>query len=472
MEVNTATGDRRVSSRAAYGGLFAAMLGIAAVQLAAFWPGIMVWDAIRQYGQALSGRYDDWHPPAMNWLWRQMLPLRDGPAPMLLVQMLLYWGGLTLLASSALQQRRLRLTILLVACALLPVPFVLVGTILKDSLMAGALLAVAGLIAWRRPGDRLLSAIAILLLLGAATLRFNALPACLPFLVRLLPADWKRTPGRLLLTILAAAIPLLAAMPLANRLLHAESSGVALSLIVYDLGGVTRNSGKDMFPPLAIADPVAVNARCYSPVSWDDYAWWGPDPCPIGFDSIRTALRTSGSDPYRIWAGAVATHPLAYAQHRLTHFNSNIRFLIRDGDDPRLSLQSDPNPWDFRLEPSALRKVIGDLASDSLLTPLGWPACWLALCLGILLLGPGLPRSSLALPIALSVLLYGFSYLPLSVASEVRYHLWTMIGTAVALPIALTDVAAAGGVTRRRLAIAFAPVAIVTLLCIGARLLL
>jgi hypothetical protein len=255
-------------------------------------------------------------------------------------------------------------------------------------------------------------------------------------------------------------------------LLHAEKSGVSLSLIVYELGGITRNSGKDLFPPLGIADPVAVNARCYSPVSWDDYAWWGPDPCPIGFDSIRAALRTSGHDPYRIWAGAVAAHPLAYAQHRLTHFNSNIRFFIRDGDDPGLSLQSDPNPWGFRLEPSGLRKVIGDLASDSLLTPLGWPVWWLALCLGILLLVPALPRSSLALPIALSVLLYGFSYLPLSVASEVRYHLWTMIGTAVALPIALTDVAAAGGVTRRRLAIAFAPVGVVTLLCIGARLVL
>ena len=160
-------------------------------QLIAFWPGIMVWDAIRQYRQALSGRYDDWHPPAMNWLWRQLGIFGAGPAPMLVLQAALYWGGFALLAMAAARRDR-RLAWAVAACALLPVPYLLVGTVLKDSLMAGALLLAAGMIAMRRPGDRLLVIGAAVLLVAAATLRFNAVPACLPLALLLVPVGWWR----------------------------------------------------------------------------------------------------------------------------------------------------------------------------------------------------------------------------------------------------------------------------------------
>ncbi|MFX6118535.1 hypothetical protein ABTE85_19965, partial [Acinetobacter baumannii] len=46
--------------------------------LAAFSPGIMTWDSIRQYDQALSGKFDDWHPPAMEGLWRVLVPIHQG----------------------------------------------------------------------------------------------------------------------------------------------------------------------------------------------------------------------------------------------------------------------------------------------------------------------------------------------------------------------------------------------------------
>ena len=74
-------------------GSLALLAAAAIVQAAAYWPGIMPWDAVRQYGQALSGEFDDWHPPAMEWLWRQFIPLKAGPAPMLVLQMTLYWAG-------------------------------------------------------------------------------------------------------------------------------------------------------------------------------------------------------------------------------------------------------------------------------------------------------------------------------------------------------------------------------------------
>jgi hypothetical protein len=459
--------ERRSDTRRVGAALLLAVLAAAALQLAAFWPGIMIWDAIRQYRQSLSGIYDDWHPPAMNWLWRQLLPIRSGPAPMLVLQAGLYWGGFALLAAAALQGRRRRLAVAIVACALLPIPFVLVGAVLKDSLMAGALLLASGLIAWRRADEWPLRIVVILLLVGAATLRFNAVPACLPLLVVALPATWRRTWPRLALTTVLAAIPLVVAMPVANKLLHAQRSGVELSLVIYDLGGIGTFAGVDTFPPVGVPDPVAVNAHCYKPVSWDAYAWWGPEPCPIGFTNLQPAFAARHLNPYRAWAGAIAAHPFAYAEHRLAHFNNNSRFLVHDADLPTLSLQTDPNPWNFRLAPSALRDALGSIAIWSSHTPLGWPICWLALGLGVLWLAWRQSDGTLALPLALSAWLYGMSYLPLSVASEVRYHFWTETGVALATVIVLAD---ARVIPRRRLVLAFAPLILVTILCVAARI--
>ena len=418
--------------------LVGAVLALAAaVQLAAFWPGIMVWDAIRQYRQALSGRYDDWHPPAMDWLWRQLGVFGAGPTPMLVLQAALYWSGFALLAAAALRGWQSRLALAIAACALLPVPYLLIGTVLKDSLMAGALLFAAGLIALRRPGDRALGVLAAAVLLATATLRFNAVPACLPLAAMIAPPRWRRTPVHLAGVLLVAAVPLALALPIANRLLAAERSGVELSLIVYDLGGITRFAGSDAFPPIGVADPVAVNARCYTPVSWDVYAWWGPAPCPIGFLNVRAAFKASGTSPSGWWLRQVAAHPFAYAWHRMAHVDHNLRLWVRDADLPTLSLESDPNPWGYRVRSSGLRTAIDAIATGSLATPLGWPACWLALAAACLVVRPR--GAGLAVPLAWSAVLYAASYVPLSVASEVRYHFWTM--TAAALAAVLTGAA-------------------------------
>ena len=422
------------------------MLTTAAIaQLAAFWPGVMVWDAIRQYRQALSGHYDDWHPPAMNWLWRQLGVVAAGPAPMLVVQAALYWGGFALLAGASWRAGRPGLAAAIAACALLPVPYLLVGTVLKDSLMAGGLVFAAGLIAVRRPGGRVVGVLAAAMLIVTATLRFNAVPACLPLAAMLAPPAWRRRWPPLGAVMLGCAVMLAAALPLANRALHAERSGVELSLVTYDLGGITRFAGVDAFPPAGVTDPVAVNARCYTPVSWDVYAWWGPTPCPIGFEKVRDSFAARGTSPTAWWLRQIMAHPIAYAEHRLAHADRNLRLWVHDTDLPTLSLASDPNPWGYRLRPSRLRDAIAAVAVGSLGTPLGWPICWLAVAAACLVLRPRGP--GLAVPLAWSAALYALSYVPLSVASEVRYHDWTMIAAALAAVSTLAD---ARGVARWR----------------------
>jgi len=452
--------------------LLAAAMAIAAViQAWAYWPGLMTWDSARQYGQAIDGDFDDWHPPTMEWIWRQLLPLHAGPQPMLLLQLLLYWGGFALLAGWALKARRPGLATALAACAILPIPFALMGEVLKDCLMAGSLLTATGLLAWTREEKGWALRIpALLLLLFAATLRFNALLAGLPLFLALLPHEWRRTPLRFAIGTGVALALLAAALPLANRAIGAERSGVELSLVMFDLGGISEHSGADVFPPLGVADPVAVNHRCYSPVKWDPYSWWVDEPCPLQFYALRGFLRARHISGIGLWLSAVLHHPLAYAEHRLVHFNINARFLVKDEIERPVQEQSAPNDWHFTVGPDAALGAIDRAAVDSAGSPLGWPIWWLAVALGVLSLAPVLPSRRLTLPLASSSLLYGFGYAVFSVAAEMRYHLWTMIAALLAAVLAVGDVVAGLKLSRIRISLALAPALVVALLCAAWRM--
>lgn len=412
--------------------LCAAIAAIAVGHWLAYRPGIIVWDSIRQYGQALSGHYDDWHPPAMNWLWHELLAFGSGPTPMLVVQLAFYWGGIGLLALAAVRRGRWALAAGIVALALLPMSLVLIGTILKDSLMAGCLLTVAGLLAWR-PVPSAWARVAIgLLLVAAASLRFNAVPAILPLALVALPPRWIASRMRLATSALGVAALFLAVMPIANRLLDAKPSGVEYSLITYDLGGITYYSGVDVFPAMPpVADARAINAGCYNMVSWDRYAWWGDAPCAIGFETMRAAFAANRQSPTRWWLMAIMHHPVAYAEHRLGHFSRNIRLLTKGPALPSLSLKSDPNHWNIVTRPNPLSDAIDRLAVDSESTILGWPFCWILLGCAVLLALPQARHRGGGAPLLWSGLLYALSYVPLSVASEVRYHLWTMLALGI-----------------------------------------
>lgn len=506
----------------------AALLGATLTALA-YWPGFMTWDAIRQYGQAVNGDFDDWHPPAMEWLWRQLIAIHAGPAPMLVVQLALEWGGLAALAMWAIRRaaanppppggggaagdgggglpalvdrlpspparcarylplagedygaaRRGRrgLAAAIVACGFMPLALALTGEVLKDCLMAGALLAAAGALAWNEERGRIgrvaLPTLGIALLVFAATLRFNAFLATAPLFVALLPDRWRSGRWRLAGASLIAVAVSLAAVPVANRLLDAKPSGVGLSLAIFDLGGMAHFSGANTFPPIQdfddSDDPAGIVSACYDPSKWDRYAWWGANPCDIGFDNVQEAFEARHISPYRWWFGQVMAHPVAYAEHRLAHFTIATRLFSRDPTERAVQIDPPPNDWHYGITPSPLLRALDATAVWTAATPLGWPAAWLALAIGVLVVASALPSHRLILPLALSATLYGLGYAVVGVASEFRYHLWTMLAAAIAAAIAGSDLVGGAPVSRGRLALATAPLAIVLLLGIGWRL--
>lgn len=440
-----------------------AMLAVSLAGSLVFWPGLMIWDSARQYEQAVSGRFDDWHPPAMEAIWRLLLPLSHGPWPMLALQLALWAAGFGLVIAWALRRGEAGRALAIAACALPPLTVALMGEVIKDSLMTASLMLAVGLGlgAERLSAGRRLGAAQLILF--AACLRYNAFLAGLPLLVAVVPARWRRGPAKLGAVTAAFAVALLAVMPAANALLGARKSGVEVSLVVFDLAGIGYHSGKDVFPPLGVDDPAAVNRGCYTPRRWDSYAEWSGVDCPIHFDLVRAAFEARHLSP-RLWQlRAILAHPLAWAEHRLDHWNLETAFLTRRQPfDPVAPLRSDPNDAGSQIRDSASVRFVGSLARASAGTPLGWPCCWVALALGLVVLAPVLPSRSAILPLALSGLLYALGYGVFGVATDERYYLWTMVATALALAITLTERVDWRGAARWRLAAAGAPFILVT----------
>jgi hypothetical protein len=288
--------------------------------------------------------------------------------------------------------------------------------------------------------------VATFLLFLAAALRFNAFLACLPLVLAAAPDRFTRSRARLLASSLAATIALLSAGPIVSALLEAEHTDVELSLIIFDLGGITEHTGVSQFPAMHVPNPVAANHACYDPLQWDGYSSWAAKPCPLVFERFQSTLAERDINPIGLWLGAIARHPLAYGAHRLTHFNLSTWFLVGHGPPFTAWSKSVENPWGFQVRDNAVLKATDSLAGLAARTPLGWPACWIGVALAAFIAArrAKLPREELAL--AASPFLYGLGYLVFGVATGMRYHIWTLTGAALAAAVIGSEIA------RRRLA--------------------
>ncbi len=236
--------DTRPARAATIVGVGAALLCLAALVL--WWPGVVEYDSVEQYKQALSGAYLDWHPPAMARLWAVLHPLAPGAAPMLVVQLILYWLGLGLLATALARSGSVRAGVAVLAIGALPLFAAWQAAVLKDTQMLGAILAAIGLVGWWRLAEKRMPipaiVAAILLLVYAALVRANAVFAVVPLAAMLAP--WPVRPWQRGLAIAAGILLVVVAMPPINHgLLGAGETKVSRTLPIFDLAGIAHFSG-------------------------------------------------------------------------------------------------------------------------------------------------------------------------------------------------------------------------------------
>ena len=464
--------ERRIFAWAAFVVL---ALGIIVIALG-YWPGIMIDDARWQYQQSVDNSYEDWHPPLMAWIWRRLMFIQPGPAPMFVLQLALYWLGIGLATYWAYRRGRPRLALAIALVGWIPAPLALTGTVTKDCLMAGALSCASGLLLVRDlvqsgRARAAMSAGAIAFTFFAAALRLNAVVACVPLLLVAVPnrltCTWPRIAG----TTVVGAAALLAVGPAIDRLLQAEDTDVSLSLIIFDLGGITEHSGVSQFPDLSVRDPVAVNHRCYDPLQWDSYSSWAQKPCPLGFEPFQNAKDENDLNSTAIWIHSILKHPVAYAEHRLTHFNLSTWFLVPAGPDFTAWSRSVPNPWGYRVRPNGVISAVTALADAAARTPLGWPIFWISVALAALVAALMARAPPLMVALAASSFLYGLSYIVFGVAVGMRYYFWTISAAGLAAVLVTGEIARRRTPLRKpAIAVPAAIIAVPTTLAILARL--
>ena len=394
-----------------------------------------MYDTVAQYSQVVSGDVDDWHPPIMVRIWQLLQPIDGGTGLMFGLQLLTYAFGFGLIVAALMRVGRTRAAILAALLGLSPLLLGWQMVVLKDGQMLGALLAAVAIIMHYRLASKRLPKAAMLtaalLIVYATLVRANALFATIPLAVFLAPGPrsifWK--------VLLAGSIVIvvLGIEPAINtRLLGATSSGVAKSQPMFDLAAIAADTSNSV-PPFSLNERAQIIARhCSKSFFWDPVA----DPGTCGPVTAR-ANALGQSELYFDLARAAASHPLVYISHRLAHWNSTERWMIppgRIGAGP--PPEAEPNDEGLATPSSGIVPVWQDIAAFEAGTPLGWPIVWTAISLLLLPVAwsrRNEPEGSLALALLVSSAALETSFLVISIASDLRYHLWSMAASALAL---------------------------------------
>ena len=430
------TATQRTST--AFATIIAVMLGAGMLML--FWPGIALFDTVTQYQQILSGQYDDWHPPAMARLWSMFVAVGwRGSGPMLLLQLGLFWGGLALIGGAVAREGGARAGWAMLLVGLFPVVANWLPVIVKDMQLLAALTFATGLVAHYRLRRRAMPwwgvALVCLLLAYAVLVRANS-----AFVIVPLAWCWLGWAGARRLwvrgALMLAGLVLVFGLsgPINHKIFRASSSGVQKTLPIFDLAGIRHFAGHRILTG-ETADLLdeAEQRYCYTPFYWDPFA--NPTRCA----DLGDALSDDDLSPLvtRSWIGAIASHPIAYAAHRLSHLNLNLRFLVpADEQSSSAPALSDANNLGLGIGRTVPATWLWRLTKALERTPVGSPLLWLILSIGlgwVLLATPRQPARDMGLSLALSAICMTFSFAVVSIASDLRYHLWLIVATLLVL---------------------------------------
>jgi hypothetical protein len=446
---------------------------IVALSFFSFFPGVANPDTSAEYLAALSGEYADWHPPIMAAVWRLVLMLVPGKTGLFLVFALAYAGAALGLASVA--ARVSWLAVVLVVCVLLSPPFVSGGIMLyKDFLMA-CVLGCAAASAFQSHritgGSRAIwIALGLALACTGALLRANGPLGAAPIIVYIVGSRRVATAGWSCLRLPAMAVLLAAAMVPANALVnrvafHPRSMSVVNQLLIFDFAGIAYFSGENVFPvPVRPDFTLADNAVCYSARWWDWFVSWrelrrdrfGPtasvnfpggtdDPafavCPQVWRVMRREALEHDRSFLADWASAVLHHPVAYAAHRISHFNASLQ-LMTTTDGLVMRTLEFRNEFGWSFNPGAFGRGFIRAASFLASTPLSWPfVALVAAVVTFFSTGRVQDAGSRRFIVALSCAgwLYAGGFLVAGIADGARYYAWTFLAAGVSSVMLLAE---------------------------------
>lgn len=220
------------------------------ISLISFFPGYMSVDSVQQYEQAISGNYDDWHPPIMAFVWRVLNYIHKGPESLFILHLFVLWVSLAIMA---IRLKNYRASWLVCTIGLLPWVVNFSGILWKDMGGAFALLGCVAIILGK-PNWRSISAF-VLLLFYASNVRHNmlipAVPICF-FAFHL----WMKLPiNRSVLATVALTIVIkVTGGFLTYNILASDKSNPENFMIVDDLAQISLIEEKSLIPGVKLSE--------------------------------------------------------------------------------------------------------------------------------------------------------------------------------------------------------------------------
>jgi hypothetical protein len=417
--------------------------------LAAFYPGLISADSGDQYMQAVAGSFSDWHPPFMAWLWSGMLKIIPGAAGMTVLISAGIWGGVACFAWG-IRERCGWWCLLCFLVPLLPMCLSFSGIIWKDVLHAALWLAASGLLflsrnrpvhAGKRVSWTLMIGLAFLVC-GVLT-RPNGIFAAIPFLMWALH---RRSVRATLIGTVLCVFGTVVISTVLSSLLHVKHTHPESSIEIYGLGGISYYAGENVIPGRWSTDQTRMLVRnCYRPHAWDNYSWSTGrsfDDCQF----VTTALREQqvwGSRALMLsWITEIFRHPTAFLRSRLASYQY---FLKTPGLKTFLDSASTISSGTIvPAKLSSLARRINEVTTYAAAKPISVPVYWSAVCaICLLVLGFLWEKSSscgrFGFVLASSAAIYTLTYVPIGVASDLRYFYWSFIAIALAVVLGLAD---------------------------------
>ena len=416
---------------------------IALMQLALLWPGLVEPDALAVYQHALTNHFDDWHPPILGRTWQLFLALGlEGTGPFYVVQTILFWLGLGLIADGLAAAGKSTAGWCVLAVGLVPHILGWNTLVLKDTQMTDCLIAAAGLWAhWRlrdQPLPRAAVAAILVLFIYALLVRHNGIFSAAPlaaFMALDAQKRWHRQ-YRAAAAIMACILVFGASDFLNQRVMDAKPALAENSLKIFDMAGTAHFANLPTIEGIPPAEWRRAEARnCYWPALWDSYNTpVEQEGCPWVYDRLWSKNLTAP------WLRTIAAHPFAYARHRLAHFNASLRlWTSRYNYDAASPAESDnPNPEHIGQGNKAVYWALLKTQMAFDYTPLSRPFAWYLLGFALLLISfwqaPSGART-VAQALLVSAGVNGASFLVIGVAAEFRYHHWSLVAIGVAAPL-------------------------------------
>ncbi|MDQ1018562.1 hypothetical protein [Streptomyces afghaniensis] len=405
--------------------------------IAVFAPGYLSPDSLDQLRQAEGIKpLTDWHPPVLSLVWRALIAVTGSFASMAVLQSVVFWGALWVLARCVWELTASRAgSLAVLGVGLAPFVLTFVGVVWKDvhaafALLAACAVALTGLrLRESRPRPAVrwgLFWLGVLFLAYAMLVRKNAFFAAIPVFVLLVLALW-RAPGRrtwvrctaalvVALVVPAAAISLFA-RPLQTR----QGAQIMLDDLVHVLKPEQLRSAQ-VSPDLR--DRLVASAQECRRVGALSDAYWA---C---YERPADGLRGDSGEITSLWLREMSGHVPHYLQYRLRLFTS---LLFETGYPYKAGISRNDLGIEVahpRLE-DMLGTYVNGMAKDLPWLFRGW--FWLAVAL-VLTIRPGTGTFSMPVrALGISSAAYILGYLPIMPATDFRYLYWPAIACSLGL---------------------------------------